>query len=195
MMQYPVTLAADDNNTILVTFPDFPEAVTFGDDREQALAHAVDALETIIDAYIRDRQTIPTASTGGDAVVTVPALLAAKVQLYQEMRRQKVNKTTLAQRMNVHLPQIDRLLDVKHGSKIEQLEAAAEALGGHLDIVLVVPDDCPATMPVRSFKDIRHAAHKITGGKRINDPMPPRVHAGVLKQAKPSRRTVAAKKK
>ena len=49
-MQYPVTLARDDNETILVSFPDFPEAHSYGDDAADALAHAQDALATVIDA-------------------------------------------------------------------------------------------------------------------------------------------------
>ena len=133
MVDYPVTLRRDDNDTILVTFPDFPEAATFGDDREEALARAVDALETIIEAYIRDRQRIPKPSTG-KLRVSLPPLAAAKVQLYKAMHRRRIRKTNLAKLLNVHLPQIDRLLDLKHASRIDQIEAAARALGGHVDV-------------------------------------------------------------
>jgi hypothetical protein len=35
-MDYPVKLQRDDNDTILVSFPDFPEAHTCGDDVEEA---------------------------------------------------------------------------------------------------------------------------------------------------------------
>ena len=31
MLAYPVVLEPDDNGTLLVTFPDVPEAVTFGE--------------------------------------------------------------------------------------------------------------------------------------------------------------------
>ena len=62
MTTYPVTVQDDDNDTILVLFPDFPEAATFGDTKEEALARAVDALETVIDAYIADRRQIPAPS-------------------------------------------------------------------------------------------------------------------------------------
>jgi antitoxin HicB len=37
-MRYAVTLGPDDNGTILVTVPDIPEAVTFGEARDNALA-------------------------------------------------------------------------------------------------------------------------------------------------------------
>ena len=32
---YPVRLEEDDNDTIMVTFPDFREGVTFGEDRDE----------------------------------------------------------------------------------------------------------------------------------------------------------------
>ena len=44
MVKYSVVLERDDN-TVLVTSPDFPELNTFGMDREEAKARAVDALE------------------------------------------------------------------------------------------------------------------------------------------------------
>lgn len=87
MVRYPVTQAPDDNDTILVTFPDFPEAHTFGDDTSQALARAVDALETVIDVYIRDRRDIPTPSAITNTGVTLSPLVAARVQIYAAKRR------------------------------------------------------------------------------------------------------------
>jgi hypothetical protein len=39
-LPYPVTLTPDDNDAILVTFPDVPQAITFGDTVEEALERA-----------------------------------------------------------------------------------------------------------------------------------------------------------
>lgn len=36
MLSYPISLTPDDNGTLLVTFPDVPEAITVGDDEEDA---------------------------------------------------------------------------------------------------------------------------------------------------------------
>ena len=44
VMRYGVVLTPDDNDTVLVTAPDLPDATTFGEDREDALARAVDAI-------------------------------------------------------------------------------------------------------------------------------------------------------
>jgi antitoxin HicB len=59
MFEYPVELAPDDNGTVLVTFPDVPGAITYGDDEQEALGHAVDALESILSAMIADREDFP----------------------------------------------------------------------------------------------------------------------------------------
>jgi hypothetical protein len=46
MFDYPVTLTPD-GSTMLVTFADVPEAITFGADEDEALFQAIDALETL----------------------------------------------------------------------------------------------------------------------------------------------------
>jgi antitoxin HicB len=50
------------------------------------------------------------------------------------MRRSRVGKAELARRLNCHLPQVDRLLDLTHASRLDQLEAAFRALGHVLSI-------------------------------------------------------------
>jgi antitoxin HicB len=67
-------------------------------------------------------------------LVALPALTEAKLALYSAMRAGKVGKAELARRLNCHLPQIDRLLDLTHDSRLDQMEAAFRALGKRLDI-------------------------------------------------------------
>ena len=139
MLQYPVVLTPDTNNTILVTFPDVPEAVTYGADQAEALERAVDALETALMAYIEDRRPIPQPSPvrAKKPAITLPVLSEAKIALYQAMIAGRIRKTELAWRLGVHLPQVDRLLDLSHSSKIEQLEAALQVAGKRLTIAVL----------------------------------------------------------
>jgi antitoxin HicB len=137
-MEYPVTLTPDDNDTYLVTFPDVDGAVTFGDTIEEALRRAPDALATILEAYIKDRRPIPPPSTRRTKYrVAVPALVEAKVRLYETMRAAKVTKAELGRRLDWHLPQIDRLLAMAHASQLSQLEAAFGVLGKRLVLGVV----------------------------------------------------------
>ena len=94
---------------------------------------------------MKDRRDIPAPSLArGSARVRVPALDASKIALYQSMRERKVNKSELARRLDWHLPQVDRVLQIRHGSQIEQLEAAFAAVGKRLEITISDDDDSPS---------------------------------------------------
>lgn len=135
MLRYPVKLERDTNGTILAGFPDVPEAHTFGEDREEVLARAADALETAFMGYMEDRRGIPKPSPFKRGTsVALPALTEAKLALYSAMRSGRISKAELARRLNCHLPQVDRLLDLRHGSRLDQLEAAFRALGKELSV-------------------------------------------------------------
>ena len=132
MLAYPIALE-DDDGAVLVTSPDFPEMTTFGEDREEAVARAVDALEEAIAARIHDRDEIPKPSKG-KVFATLPSLTSVKVLLYQGMREQGIGKAELARRLGWHLPQVDRVLDVEHHSRLDQMDAALSAIGWRLDV-------------------------------------------------------------
>ena len=135
MLRFHVKLSKDTNDTILAEVPDVPGACTFGEDREEALLRAPDAIETVLMGYIDLRRDIPVPRAGGKGpFVTLPALTEAKLALYTAMRTAKIGKAELARRMNCHLPQVDRLLDLRHNSRLDQLEAAFRALGRRLSI-------------------------------------------------------------
>ena len=116
MIKYPVRLEPDTNETVLVSFPDIPEAHTFGEDDEEALVRAVDALESALMMYIEERKDIPRPSriSKRGRCVVLPALTEAKVSLYQAMRQAGVRKAELARRLRWHMPRVDRLLDLRH---------------------------------------------------------------------------------
>lgn len=73
MTYYPVHTEPDDG-TLLVTAPDFPELVTFGDDEFEALRRAADALSEAIAAR-RDRgEDVPLPSRHAGAFYVGVAL-------------------------------------------------------------------------------------------------------------------------
>jgi antitoxin HicB len=135
MLCYTIILEEDDN-TLLVTSPDFPELTTFGEDHDEALVRAVDALEEAVAARIHDRRDIPMP-TPGDVRVRLPTLTAVKVLLYQGMRDQNIAKAELARRLSWHLPQVDRVLNVNHHSRLDQMDAALGAIGRRLEVTSV----------------------------------------------------------
>ena len=137
MFGYPVELKKDTNGSWLAAFPDVPEAHSFGETKEEALAHAADALETALSFYVDEGKDLPKASARRGRVLVFPSLIGTmKLGIYRAMREQKVRKTDLARRMGVHLMQVDRLLDLTHSSRVGQLEAAYAALHRRVNVSL-----------------------------------------------------------
>ncbi|HRY14273.1 MAG: type II toxin-antitoxin system HicB family antitoxin [Candidatus Competibacteraceae bacterium] len=138
-LDYPVHLEAAEEGGFVVTFPDVPEAITQGEDEDEALLRAVDALETALSFYIDDRRPLPIPSaTAGRPIVRPSALESAKLALYAEMTTQGVRKSELARRLGWRSPQVDRLFDLRHASRFDQIEAAARALGRRVNVTLSV---------------------------------------------------------
>jgi len=136
MLAYPVILEAQAEGGFVVTFPDVPEAITQGEDEDEALLYAVEALETALSFYVEARKPLPVASKArrGQRTVRPSALESAKLGVYQAMTEQGIKKAELARRLGWHMPQVDRLFDLRHASRLDQIEAAARVLGRHLEV-------------------------------------------------------------
>lgn len=136
MLAYPVILDPQPEGGYVVSFPDVPEAITQGEDVDEALMYAVDALESALSFYVDDRKPLPKPSRPkrGQRTVRPSALECAKLGVYQAMVEQGVRKAELARRLGWHMPQVDRLFDLKHASRLDQIEAAARALGRQVEV-------------------------------------------------------------
>jgi antitoxin HicB len=133
-MRYPARLKSQQEGGYVVTFPDIPEAITQGEDIEDALMHAADALESALDFYFEDRRPVPLPSKPkrGQAIVELPPSVAAKVLLLNEMLRQKVKPAELARRLGTTPQEVNRLTNLRHATKIDRVDSALRALGKRL---------------------------------------------------------------
>ena len=135
-LAYPVRLDTQDRGTVVLSFPDIPEALTEGTTERAALAEAEDCLIAALGGYINDRRDIPRPSPGrGPPFVTLPALTAAKIALYRAMRARRLSNTALAEQLGTAEGTVRRLLDLDHRSHIGQVEVALQALGQRLVVV------------------------------------------------------------
>jgi len=131
MNLYPAIVKRD-GDTFVVLFPDIPHAHTNGNSREDALSHAPDALEAGISMLMEKNEDLPApgpARGRNTVLVGLPSVISsAKAELYTALRSAGVRKSELARRMGIHKQQVERLMDIGHTSRIEQLEAAFAAL-------------------------------------------------------------------
>jgi len=135
-MRYPADLTAEEEGGFMVTFPDIPEAITQGEDREDALFHGQDALETALEFYFEAPRIVPKPSRikPGQEFVELSPSVSAKVLLLNEMIRQKVRPAELARRLNTTPQEVNRLTNLRHATKIDRIATAVKALGKTLEI-------------------------------------------------------------
>jgi antitoxin HicB len=93
-------------------------------------------LETALEMYVDEGQDLPTprAPKRGQTLVSPSPLVTLKFELYIAMRKQGVRKSELARKLGWHMPQVDRLLDIRHASRLDQIERAARVLGKDLRV-------------------------------------------------------------
>ncbi len=134
-MQYPATFLPDTGGCV-VTFRDIPEAITQGDNEADALFMAKDALISSMDFYFDGKRPVPLPSRPepGERLIALPASVAAKVLLLNEMLAQNVGPSDLSRRMSTTPQDINRLIDLHHATKIDKLEQAFVALGKRLEL-------------------------------------------------------------
>ena len=129
---YPASfLPEEDGNGFHVRFSDLPEALTGGADLEDTFVQAADCLAEAIAGRIArgDEVPVPSKAKRGQRPVSVPLYLAPKLALYLALREGGVPNTELAKRLGVSETVVRRMLDPKHNTKPERIQAALGALG------------------------------------------------------------------
>lgn len=129
---YPIDLTPEeDGSAVTAQAPDVPGVTTWGGTAAEALHNVVDALAAGLEVSIERGAPIPTPSAPrpGQPVVDLPPLIAAKLALYEAMRARHISKSQLARRIGVDESLARRLLDLRHRSRIDQMERALAAVG------------------------------------------------------------------
>lgn len=134
-MFYPAKFEKEESG-YSVTFRDIPEAITCGDDLDDALFMAKDALLTAMDFYFEDCRTVPQPSQAeeGEYLIELPLSVSAKVLLLNEMVAQNISNVELAKRIKVKPQEVQRITNLEHTTKIDTLARAFAALGKNLNL-------------------------------------------------------------
>ena len=135
---YPARLSPEDGGRFTVQFVDLPEAITFGEDRQDALVQAADCLEEAIAGRVSKGKEIPVPSKAGgrEVMIALSGWMAAKASLCLAMREAGVSQVELARRLGVDEKEVRRMLSPRHQTKLARIEQALAALGKHLVVSL-----------------------------------------------------------
>jgi antitoxin HicB len=135
---YAVQLEPPKEGGYVVTCRDLPEVVTQGDDFDEALVQARDAMDEAFAARIDDGEKFPefSAPRKREYVVAPSSDLSAKAALYLAIREAAISKADLARMLRVDEKEVRRLLDPHHPSKLPRMEEALRVLGKRLVLSL-----------------------------------------------------------
>jgi antitoxin HicB len=97
---------------------------------------AKDVLIASMEVYFDEKRPVPAPSAprADDRLVTLPASIAVKVLLLNQMLDQNVIPSELARRMSTTRQEVNRLIDLKHTTRIDRIEDAMAALGRELEL-------------------------------------------------------------
>jgi len=129
---YPASFLPEENGKgFHVRFSDLPEALTGGYDLEDTFVQAADCLAEGIAGRIARGDDIPPPSKPkrGQHLISVPLYLAPKLALYLAMRERRIPNTELAKRLGVSETVVRRMLNPRHDTKPEKIQAALVTLG------------------------------------------------------------------
>jgi antitoxin HicB len=134
---YPAVFAEEPDG-VTVTFPDVPEAVTFGATRLEAQERAADALISALSIYVEENRPNPKPSPArGRHLVLVTALEAMKLALHDAMLAAGISNRGLAGRLGVDEKAVRRLRDPLQRSSIGAVEAALRCLGKRVEVTVL----------------------------------------------------------
>ena len=138
---YSALLEPEPEGGFTVTFPEIGFGATYGETWEEALRQAEDMLEEAVLGLIAHGEEVPEPAPQSNAVaedatrrvpVALPALTAAKLEVYRAMRQAGLDAAQLSQRLGWPPKKITHIFDGYHAVRLEQLEAALAALGRRL---------------------------------------------------------------
>ena len=136
--QYPVLLTPAEEGGYVVTCRDLPPLITQGEDEQDALMQAADAMDEVFAAYMIEGIEFPAPSKARrrERLVAPPAETQAKAALFVAMREAGISKLQLAKQLGVDEKEVRRLLDPHYGSKLPRIAQAIGLLGQRLVIGL-----------------------------------------------------------
>jgi antitoxin HicB len=135
---YSALLEPEPEGGFTVTFPEIGFGATYGKTWDEALRQAEDMLEEAVLGLIAHGEEVPEPALQNDAAagasshrapIALPALTAAKLEVYRAMRQAGLDEAQLAARLGWPPKKITHIFDGYHVVRLEQLETALSVLG------------------------------------------------------------------
>lgn len=134
---YPANISKESDGHYLVRFLDFSEALTEGENLEEALLNASEVLTLTLEGRLEEGMRIPRPSKATKTHFLIAPSARVQSAILFRLARKGRSKADLARALGTSWPAVQRLEDPRHWPTLKQLEKVAHALGKQLKIDLV----------------------------------------------------------
>jgi len=135
-MTYYALFEPAEEGGFVISFPDLGGA-TQGETEAEAMEMAADFLECKVYIYIKDGAPLPAPKAYRGKKyrpIELSARASMKAELYRAYMASGMRKSELARRLKISKGIVDRLFDVRHNTRLDQIEAALEVVGKRMTI-------------------------------------------------------------
>jgi antitoxin HicB len=140
MVEYQALFEPAEEGGFVVTFPDFAGCgVTQGETEAEATEMAQDLLACMIADKIDEGVDLPVQRVHRGRkfrCIRLPALQSTKAELYRAFLATGIRKSELARRLGMSKGNIERLFNLRHQSRLDQMESAFAAVGKKLTVLI-----------------------------------------------------------
>ncbi|WP_077664595.1 MULTISPECIES: type II toxin-antitoxin system HicB family antitoxin [Rodentibacter] len=137
MLFYPAIFEPDEKSGYVAHFPQFG-GFTQGETIEETKEMCEDLLISYLEDYFDMDKEIPMPDKvqKGQYAIALPTLMVAKVLLHNELVKRNINKASLARLLDASPAEVQRIMNLRHNTKINTIDRAFEALGKQLKLSL-----------------------------------------------------------
>lgn len=134
--RFAVTLESDPDGGLLATFPDVPEAITYGDDREDAIRSAQEALAVALFGYLKEGRPVPMSRRRTGLLIAPQTTDVLKIAVVEAWLDSGLSKSEFARMLGINEKEARRILDPDAATKADRLEEALSVLGRKIHIAV-----------------------------------------------------------
>ncbi len=136
---FPVNFTPEEDGGFVITFPDFPEAISQGETITECLMEAKDCLDEALALRIDEKLEIPLPSNNRDFKYKVsPSLeMIFKVLMYLSIKESNLSSQELADQLNLDKTSLDNLINPRQNIQLSLFERIFHLLGKDISINLI----------------------------------------------------------
>jgi predicted RNase H-like HicB family nuclease/DNA-binding XRE family transcriptional regulator len=132
-MEYRAKFTPEDG-AICITFTDCPGCISQGDDLEDAMHMAGEALELWLESHVLDGEAAPRPKAKRGVAIKVNPGLAVALQVRWMREDMGLTQAQLAKKLKVSQQSVAKLERPKGNHSVETLARLAKAMGHHVNV-------------------------------------------------------------